>query len=109
MFNAIGLDHFYKPKGPADIFICGNDAVAKKTATEIALAFGYSRVIDVGGIQSCRFLEPLGALWVDIPMIGGNCFTALLTYAPVTTLRIQVHAFRGQTRRHAWKLIDMDE
>ncbi|RUP43085.1 hypothetical protein BC936DRAFT_137638 [Jimgerdemannia flammicorona] len=84
MFNTIGLDHFYKPKGPADMFICGNDAAAKVTATEIALAFGYPRVIDTGDIQSSRFLESLGALWV-------------------------VHALRGQTRRHAWKLIDLDE
>lgn len=46
-----------------DMFIAGNDAEAKKTVTEILEAFGWP-VIDVGGIEESRLIEPLGMLWV---------------------------------------------
>src|SRR5882724_11835871 len=42
-FNTVGHAHMYQPKfdgGPPDMFICGNDAAAKQTVTEILKSFG---------------------------------------------------------------------
>jgi predicted dinucleotide-binding enzyme len=51
------------PGGPPDMFICGNDAGAKRAVTGICEAFGWP-VIDIGGIEGSRLLEPLCILWV---------------------------------------------
>jgi predicted dinucleotide-binding enzyme len=52
------------PGGPPDMFICGNDADAKKKVTEILNKFGWTSVIDIGGIEGSRYLEPMTNLWV---------------------------------------------
>jgi predicted dinucleotide-binding enzyme len=65
-FNTVGNPHMFKPQfpgGPPDMFICGNDERAKQTVTELLKAFGWS-VIDIGGIESSRLLEPLALLWI---------------------------------------------
>jgi len=65
-FNIVGKAHMFHPDfpgGPPDMFICGNDAAAKKTVTEICESFGWP-VIDIGGIEGSRLLEPLCILWV---------------------------------------------
>jgi len=65
-FNTVGNAHMVHPDfpgGPPDMFICGNDAAAKKTVTGICEAFGWP-VIDIGGIEGSRLLEPLCILWV---------------------------------------------
>jgi len=66
VFNTIGNAHMVDPKlpgGPPTMFLCGNDAGAKKVATEIVTSFGLEP-IDVGGIEGSRLLEPLCILWV---------------------------------------------
>ncbi len=65
-FNIVGHAHMVHPDlpgGPPDMFLCGNDAAAKKTVTEICRAFGWP-VIDIGGIEGARLLEPICILWV---------------------------------------------
>ena len=65
-FNIVGnaqMVHPDFPGGPPDMFLCGNDAAAKTTVTEICAAFGWP-VIDIGGIEGARLLEPLCILWV---------------------------------------------
>jgi len=65
-FNIVGHAHFFNPDfpgGPPDMILCGNDAGAKKTASAICQAFGWP-VIDIGGIEGARLLEPLCILWV---------------------------------------------
>ena len=65
-FNTVGRDHMVHPEfpgGPPDMFICGNDAEAKKTVTGFLAAFGWN-TIDIGAIEGARILEPLGPLWV---------------------------------------------
>ena len=65
-FNTVGHAHMVHPDfpgGPPDMFLCGNDADAKKTVTEICQAFGWP-VIDIGGIEGARLLEPVCILWV---------------------------------------------
>lgn len=65
-FNIVGHAHMVRPDfpgGPPDMFLCGNDAEAKKTVTGICQAFGWT-VIDIGGIEGARLLEPICILWV---------------------------------------------
>ena len=46
------------------MFICGNDAEAKKKVTEILTDFGWG-TIDVGGIDASHYLEAMCLVWVD--------------------------------------------
>jgi len=65
-FNIVGNAHMVHPDfpgGPPDMFLCGNDTEAKKTVSEICRAFGWP-VIDIGGIEGARLLEPICILWV---------------------------------------------
>ena len=65
-FNIVGSPHMVKPEfpgGPPDMFICGNDDQAKEAVTDLLKAFGWS-VIDMGGIEGARYLEPLAMVWI---------------------------------------------
>ena len=65
-FNTIGHTHMFKPSfpgGPPDMFVCGNDGDAKQTVSDICAAFGLG-VIDIGGIEGARLLEPMCIVWV---------------------------------------------
>ena len=60
-FNTVGNVHFIHPEfpyGPPDMLIAGNDVEAKKTVTSLLKQFGWE-VIDIGGIEGARLLEPL--------------------------------------------------
>ena len=66
-FNIVGNANMFRPTfpdGPPDMFICGNDAAAKKKVEKILHDFGWPSVIDLGGIESSRELEALCILWV---------------------------------------------
>jgi predicted dinucleotide-binding enzyme len=81
-FNIVGNAHMVNPQfpgGPPDMFICGNDQAAKAKVTEICAAFGWP-VIDLGGIEGARLLEPLAMTWI-------------------------LHGLRSGTWNHAWKLL----
>ena len=74
VYNTVGHAHMVNPNfpgGPPDMFICGNDAAAKKTVTDICRAFGWP-TIDVGGIEGARLLEPLCILWVRYGFVTGG-------------------------------------
>ncbi|HUP44147.1 MAG TPA: hypothetical protein VM779_01410 [Thermoanaerobaculia bacterium] len=65
-FNTVGNAHMVNPKfpgGPPDMFLCGDDESARKTVGEICAAFGWG-VIDLGGIDASRHLEPPCLVWV---------------------------------------------
>ena len=65
-FNTIGSPHMVSPSfpgGPPDMFLCGNDEAAKKTVSGICTAFGHG-VVDLGGIEGSRLLEPMCIVWV---------------------------------------------
>jgi predicted dinucleotide-binding enzyme len=67
-FNTIGNPFMFRPEfpgGPPDMFICGNDAAAKGVVGGICQDFGWS-VVDVGGIEGARLLEPMCMLWLAI-------------------------------------------
>lgn len=81
-FNTVGNASMFKPQfpgGPPDMFICGNDETAKKLVTQICEHFGWG-VIDIGGIEGARHLEPMCLVWV-------------------------LHGFRTKSWNHAFKML----
>jgi hypothetical protein len=66
-FNTVGNGLFYQPNlpgGPPDMFLCGNDDDAKKIVGQVCEAFGWG-VVDIGGIEGSRQLEPMCIVWVS--------------------------------------------
>lgn len=66
-FNTVGSEtmiHAQRAQGTPDLFIAGDDAGAKQVVSSLAREFGWD-VIDAGGIDKARLLEPLGLLWID--------------------------------------------
>ncbi len=64
-FNSVGNTFMYKPdfkNTKPTMFICGNDASAKKTTTAILETFGWE-VEDMGPVEAARAIEPLCMLW----------------------------------------------
>jgi hypothetical protein len=75
-FNTVGNALFFRPslpQGPPTMYICGNDANAKKRVEQILHDFGWPMVLDIGGIEGSRELESLCILWVK-SAIGLNDF-----------------------------------
>jgi predicted dinucleotide-binding enzyme len=74
-WNIVGNTSMFRPEfkgGAPDMLICGNDAEAKKTVTQILRDFGWSEVTDFGGIESSRYLEPLCIVWVMYGVVTGG-------------------------------------
>lgn len=64
-FNSVGNKVMYKPTfagGTPTMFICGNDAKAKKTVTDILTSFGWETE-DLGGVEAAGCIESLCVLW----------------------------------------------
>lgn len=81
-FNTVGNALMVNPQlpgGPPDMFIAGNDDGAKKTVEQVCAAFGWG-VIDLGGIDASRYLEPMCVAWV-------------------------LHGFRTNSWTHAFKML----
>lgn len=73
-FNTVGNAHMFRPQfpgGPPDMFICGNDEGAKRAVAAICTDFGWG-VVDVGGIDGARLLEPMCILWVKYGVRSGS-------------------------------------
>ena len=65
-FNTVGNAFMFRPSfpgGPPDMFFCGNDADAKQKVATILKDFGWG-IVDVGGIESSRYLEAMCLVWV---------------------------------------------
>jgi predicted dinucleotide-binding enzyme len=64
-FNSVGNAHMVDPRfagGRPTMFICGNDAAAKRKVAEILDQFGWESA-DMGGAEAARAIEPLCMLW----------------------------------------------
>jgi len=73
-FNTVGHGLMFRPQlpgGAPDMFICGDDAAAKKRAAEICKNFGWG-VVDVGGIGAAHYLEAMCLVWVLASVNAGN-------------------------------------
>ena len=65
-FNTVFAALYEPPargEAPAAQVFCGDDEGAKKIVTQICEAFGWG-VIDLGGIEASRYLEPMCLVWV---------------------------------------------
>jgi 8-hydroxy-5-deazaflavin:NADPH oxidoreductase len=75
-FNSVGSVCMVDPEyaeGKPTMFICGNDASAKKTISGILDEFGWD-VADMGDVEAARAIEPLCMLWC-IPGFLNNQWT----------------------------------
>ncbi len=73
-FNTIGAQHMASPRfggQSASMFICGDDAGAKKTVATLAEALGFDPV-DTGPLTQARLLEPLAMLWISMALLYGQ-------------------------------------
>jgi predicted dinucleotide-binding enzyme len=73
-FNTVGNALMFRPDlsgGPPDMFICGDSDDAKRTVAALLDAFGWG-VVDVGGIESSRYLEAMCMVWVIAGARSGN-------------------------------------
>ena len=73
-FNTVGNASMIDPQfagGPPTMFIGGNDADAKKVVAQVCDAFGWG-VVDLGGIDAARYLEPMCMAWVVHGVISGT-------------------------------------
>jgi 8-hydroxy-5-deazaflavin:NADPH oxidoreductase len=72
-FNSVGAGQMVNPEfagGRPTMFICGNDANAKRVVSQILDQFGWDTE-DMGAVEAARAIEPLCRLWC-IPGIGRN-------------------------------------
>jgi predicted dinucleotide-binding enzyme len=72
-FNSVGAGQMVNPQfagGRPTMFICGNDANAKRAVRQILDQFGWDTE-DMGAVEAARAIEPLCKLWC-IPGIGKN-------------------------------------
>jgi 8-hydroxy-5-deazaflavin:NADPH oxidoreductase len=64
-FNSVGNVRMVNPVyagGRPTMFICGNDAAAKKSVTSLLGQLGWDAE-DMGGVEAARAIEPLCMLW----------------------------------------------
>jgi hypothetical protein len=67
-FNTVGADDMRNPvfgDQHLTMFLCGNDAGAKKSVSELAADIGFEP-IDAGPLPIARTLEPLALLWIHL-------------------------------------------
>ena len=60
--NMVSVNQMINPAstgGEPDMFVCGNDAGAKKQPTQLLRELGWRRATDLGGIAEARVTEPL--------------------------------------------------
>lgn len=65
-FNTVGNQYFVDPDfngGPPSMFIAGNDDAAKADVGKIVQSFGWESV-DLGAIESARYLEAMCLAWL---------------------------------------------
>jgi len=77
-WSMIGGPHMVNPEFPSrpTMFLCGNDAEARKTVSAILSQFGFDPE-DMGMAEAARAIEPLCMLWC-IPGLTGNSWNHAL-------------------------------
>jgi 8-hydroxy-5-deazaflavin:NADPH oxidoreductase len=66
--NMVGFEHLIKPKfkqGIPVMFLCGNNESAKTHTASLLKECGWQDIVDLGGIEKSRILEPLSLLWIE--------------------------------------------
>ena len=72
--------------GEHDLFIAGNDAVAKQQVTGLLREFGWKSIIDLGDITGARATEQLMPFWLRLfSMYGSGDFNYRILKSPAIT------------------------
>ena len=74
-FNTIGNPYFVDPsfsEGQPTMLVAGDDDGAKQTVRDVLADFGWSDVVDIGGIEGSRELEAICIVWVKIGGARGS-------------------------------------
>jgi 8-hydroxy-5-deazaflavin:NADPH oxidoreductase len=74
-FNTVAAAVMVNPgliPGPHDLFMAGNDTIAKETVSGIARSFGWTEIVDLGDLAGARATESLLPIWVRLWMTGGS-------------------------------------
>jgi predicted dinucleotide-binding enzyme len=68
VFNTVPASAMVDPASHGDptALIAGNDADAKAKVTEVLRAFGWTDIVDLGGLEQARYLEAVTMIWVQI-------------------------------------------
>jgi predicted dinucleotide-binding enzyme len=72
--NTTGAGNMLDPRYGAEaatMFICGDDAAAKATVTDLVKTLGFD-VVDAGPLRQARLLEPLAMLWISLAYAQGQ-------------------------------------
>ncbi len=73
-FNTFGAE-FHKDPGragvPAQVFLAGDDAEAKKLVGDVARRGGFDPV-DAGALRNASVLENVAMLWIHLATVGGR-------------------------------------
>jgi 8-hydroxy-5-deazaflavin:NADPH oxidoreductase len=73
-FNTFGAE-FHKSPGragvPAEVFLAGDDAEAKKQVMAVATQGGF-RPVDAGPLRNAAVLENVAMLWIHLATVGGQ-------------------------------------
>jgi 8-hydroxy-5-deazaflavin:NADPH oxidoreductase len=73
--NTVNCEVMVNPSlvhGDSDLFICGNDAGAKRKVTEVLHEFGWKDPIDLGDITNARGTESLMPIWMRLWGVFGT-------------------------------------
>src|SRR6185503_19813130 len=73
-FNVFGAEFHREPEragAPAQPFVAGDDADAKKLVMEIAKKSGFEPV-DAGPLRNAAVLENVAMLWIHLATVGGH-------------------------------------
>jgi hypothetical protein len=73
-FNTTGAHNMADPRfggQSASMFVCGDDAGAKRTVAALAEALGFEPV-DAGPLTQARLLEPVAMLWISMALAHGH-------------------------------------
>ncbi len=72
--NSTGAGNMTDPRygsERASMFVCGDDAPAKATVSDLVRGLGFD-VVDAGPLRNARLLEPLAMLWITLAYGLGN-------------------------------------
>lgn len=73
--NIINHANMVKPRykqGTPTMFVCGNNQSAKAHTVEMLIDLGWEDIVDIGGIEKSRLLEPLCLLWIEYGVSRGT-------------------------------------
>ena len=77
-----------KVPGQHDVFLCGEDAEAKRQVAELPRSFGWpaDRIRDLGGISSARGTEMCLPLWLRLwGALATGYFNIAIAQAPASS------------------------